>query len=61
MIIFFEDVMKEKLKKQFNGPYWVQTFEMRSADLKKGLPAISVHSHWPYLFKPEGVIYLIKI
>lgn len=52
--------MKEKLKKNFNEIYWAQTSEMRGADIKKRLPAISLHSHWPSLFSKQGVFIWFK-
>lgn len=51
--------MKEKLKKKFSEEYWVQTYELRAADLKNCLPAVTVHTNWPFLFKPNGVIFKI--
>ena len=51
-----EAVLKARLKRNFDAFDWAQTFSLRKSEMGKGWPILSLQMHWPYLFKPEGVI-----
>ena len=53
-----EIVLKAKLKYKFDPDDWASTHKLRLSDVAKEWPMISLKSHWPFLFKPEGVISL---
>lgn len=51
-----EALMKARLKTKFCLDEWNKTLRLRQSEMEKGWMAVSLKSHWPFLFQEKGVI-----